>query len=128
MISSTTKCFLICIASLFYLSACGAPADSGGSSNGDSSGTSSASSNTSTVPTVEVLREKGELNLIWDDMNAALYRVLYWQDSDGPDEFTTAGTAYTLPPLSRGDYTVILEAYDSLGNSVFSAPVSMEVF
>ena len=127
MISSTAKCLLVCIASLFYLSACGSTVGSGDSASGDSSGTSSASSNTPTVPTVEVLRENGELNLIWDDMNAALYRVLYWQDSDAPDEFTTAGTAYTLPPLSRGDYTVILEAYDSLGNSVFSAPVSMEV-
>jgi hypothetical protein len=121
MISSTAKYLLICIASLFYLSACGSPVGSGGSSD------TSTSSTKLSAPTVQVVRESGKFKLKWDDSGASQYRVLYWQGTDAPDESTTAGTAYTLPPLSRGDYTVIVEAYNALGSSMFSAPVAVEV-
>jgi hypothetical protein len=125
MLSSTAKIVLICLTSLLYVSGCGTP------TNSDSSNASSRSS-TPAATSLELRVENGNspccLKLTWDDMNAAQYRVLYWQGTDAPDEITTTGTAYTLPPLSRGDYTVIAEAYDALGNSVFSAPVAMKVF
>ena len=124
MLSSTVKIVLICVTSLLYVSGCGTP------TNSDSSNTSSSSS-TPAATTLKLSVENGNSpccqKLTWDDMNAALYRVLYWQGTDAPDEFTTTGTAYTLPPLSSGDYTVIVEGYDARGNSVFSAPVAMEV-
>ncbi len=65
--------------------------------------------------------------LDWNNSNANQYRVLYWQGNENPQEHMTNSTTYTLPPLSSGVYTVIVEAYDALGNSLFSTPVTVRV-
>ena len=126
MLSSFAKNLLIYLVFLLYLSGCGAPPNSDDKSDASvSSGTSGSTS--IKPPSVTVVTENGNINLDWNDIDAAQYRVLYWQGNDAPQEFMTASTAYTLPPLSTGYYTVIVEAYDELGNSLFSAPVALEV-
>ena len=123
MLSSTVKNLLISFSCLYFLSACGAP-ESG------SLLASLAGSNTTTAlpgaPKVEVQVQNGRFSLNWNDTNAEQYRVLFWHGNEAPGEHLTTDTVFTLPPLSRGDYTVIVEAYDALGNSVFSTPVSVE--
>ena len=130
MLSSTVKNVLICVISLLYVSGCGVATELD-SSNTSSSSNSSSSSSTLAATPLELRVENGSSpccqTLTWNDMNAASYRLMYWQGTDAPDELSTTDTAYTLPPLSRGDYTIVAEAYDPLGNSVFSAPVTIEV-
>ena len=89
--------------------------------------TTSPPSSKLVAPSVSVVAENSSINLNWNDSNANLYRVLYWQGNNAPQEHITTSTTYTTPPLSIGIYTVIIEAYDELGNSLFSAPVILEV-
>jgi len=106
---------------ILVLSGCGAPP-------GDDPAVIPPSSNTLLVPSVIVVAEDGSINLNWNDSNADQYRVLYWKGNDAPQELMTTSTAYTLPSsLSVGTYTIIIEAYDALGNSLFSAPITVEV-
>jgi len=79
------------------------------------------------APIVSVTLKNGSLILNWNDLNAHQYRVFYWQGNDAPQEYMTNSTTYTLPPLTSRTYTIIVEAYDELGNSSFSAPVTAVV-
>ena len=120
MFGSTIKKLLV---SLVFLSlyGCGTAIESESSNIG-----SSLTSRAPAAPSVSVVSKNGNFDLNWNDTDAYQYRVLYWQDSDAPEEDLTNATTYTLPPLSRGKYTVLVEAYDELGNSLFSAPVALE--
>ena len=125
MLNSFGKSLWISLAFIVVLSACGAPVGSESSDRSSSYGTTGESS--LKVPSVEILIENDNINLSWSDANAAQYRVLYWQGNNAPQDFITTSTDYTLPPLGSGDYTIIVEAYDALGNSLFSAPIALEV-
>lgn len=121
---------------MLVLQGCGG--GGGGSSSGDASPTSNtgSSSNQPTqdndqaglqVPQVANQTENDQLTVSWSDSNAQQYRVLYWQGSEAPQEFITSDLTFTSSPLSAGSYQVLVEAYDELGNSLFSAPMTVEV-
>jgi hypothetical protein len=92
----------------------------------DSGGTGPSSSPLA-APVVNLTANYGSTILCWDGSNADQYRIFYWHGNEMPQEHTTNSTTFTLPPLSRWTDTVIVEAYDSLGNSLFSAPVKAVV-
>jgi len=79
------------------------------------------------VPVVSVVEENGIMILNWNNTEADQYRTLYWQGNDAPQEYMTKNTTYTLPQLSKGTYTILVEAYDTSGNSWFSVPVTVVV-
>jgi hypothetical protein len=114
MINSTAKKILIYIA-LFYLSGCAEGSDAIRGISGLK------------APSVSVVTNGSSANLSWDNSNADQYRVLYWEGNNAPQEYITSSMGYTLPTLGLGIYTVIVEAYDELGNSLFSTPVTLEV-
>ena len=91
------------------------------------SGGTGPSSSPLAAPVVNVTANGASTILGWDGSNADQYRIFYWHGNEMPQEHTTNSTTFTLPPLSRWTYTVIVEAYDSLGNSLFSAPVKAVV-
>ena len=123
MINSTAKKILIYIA-LFYLSGCA----EGGSGSGSGSGSDAIRGISGLkAPSVSVVTNGSSANLSWDNSNADQYRILYWEGNNAPQEYITSSTDYTLPTLGLGFYTVIVEAYDELGNSLFSTPVTLEV-
>jgi hypothetical protein len=123
MINSTAKKILIYIA-LFYLSGCA----EGGSGSGSGSGSDAIRGISGLkAPSVSVVTNGSSANLSWDNSNADQYRVLYWEGNNAPQEYITSSMGYTLPTLGLGIYTVIVEAYDELGNSLFSTPVTLEV-
>ena len=78
-------------------------------------------------PSINLTTENNNIYLNWSQSNADLYRVLYWKGNNAPQEQITTSTEYTFPPLNAGSYKVIVEAYDEMGNSLFSAPVTLEV-
>lgn len=80
------------------------------------------------TPSVQSEVSNNQIVLSWSESNAESYRVIYWQDSQLPSEYITANRIYTTPTLDNGRYTVIVEAYDELGHSLFSVPVDAEVF
>ena len=121
MLGSTIKKLLVSLV-ILSLYGCGTAIESE-SSNIVSSLTSRAPA----APSVSVVSKNGNFDLNWNDTDAYQYRVLYWQGSDAPQEHLTNATSYILPPLRRGEYTALVEAYDALGNSAFSQPVLMEV-
>ena len=85
------------------------------------------SNNELVKPSANLTTENNNIYLNWSQSNADLYRVLYWKGNNAPQEQITTSTEYTFPPLSTGSYTVVVEAYDELGNSLFSVPVTLEV-
>jgi hypothetical protein len=106
---------------LLVLSGCGEP--EGGS--GSRSTTSNA--NSLKTPSVNLEVDGNDVRLNWSKSNADQYRILYWEGNETPREFVTSDTEYMFPPLASGTYTVVVEAYDVLGNSLFSMPVMLEV-
>jgi len=92
-----------------------------------------------TAPIVNVVISDQQLELSWSESFASLYRVLYWEVDDAPQVVsqlapqeapqtaTTNNLVYITATLNTGTYTVIVEAYDELGNSLFSAPTTVEV-
>ena len=125
MINSTAKKILIYIA-LFYLSGCAEGGPGSGSGSGSGSDAIRGISGLK-APSVSVVTNGSSANLSWDNSNADQYRVLYWEGNNAPQEYITSSMGYTLPTLGLGIYTVIVEAYDELGNSLFSTPVTLEV-
>lgn len=119
MLNSTAKNLLVYIALLFYISGCG--------DGGESGSVPATSSSGLLVPSINLATEGDNTSLSWNDSNASQYRVLYWVANDTPQEHITTSTTYTNLALSSGVYTFIVEAYDELGNSLFSAPVTLEV-
>lgn len=69
----------------------------------------------------------GNLTISWTDANAASYRVLFWNEQGQLHEWTTSGNTQVIPaPQSTQAGQYIVEAYDALGNSIFSEPTSTE--
>ncbi|MFL0800983.1 MAG: hypothetical protein K6L80_11070 [Agarilytica sp.] len=65
--------------------------------------------------------------LNWSDASAASYRVLYWSAAQAnPVENITTSQSFSQS-VAEGSYTVVVEAYDEFGNSVFSAPAIVGV-
>ena len=112
------------ISAIVLLVACELP------ENSDNPLVTSPSSSRPTAPVVNVSENSGSTILNWNDSNADQYRGLIWQGdevnlfgNDAPQEYMTNTITYTLPSLTSLTYTIIVEAYDELGNSSFSAPV-----
>ena len=80
-----------------------------------------------TTPIVNVTMIDQQLQLQWTESFASSYRVLYWAEGEAPQEATTNDLSYIFATLDTDAYTAIVEAYDDLGNSLFSAPISVEV-
>ena len=80
-----------------------------------------------TTPIVNVVMNDQQLQLQWTESFASSYRVLYWAEGEAPQEATTNDLTYIFSTLNTDAYTAIVEAYDDLGNSLFSAPISVEV-
>ena len=80
-----------------------------------------------TTPIVNVTMVDQQLQLQWTESFASSYRVLYWAEGEAPQEATTNDLSYIFATLDTDAYTAIVEAYDDLGNSLFSAPISVEV-
>lgn len=114
----------MCMIFILTLSACGSPETSSSSS---SSGTVGTAAGKLVTPVVSIVTENGNIYLNWDQSNADQFRVLYWEGNEDPQELVTTDTEYTFPPLAAGSYTILVEAYDSLGNSLFSVPATLEV-
>jgi len=115
---------------VLVLSGCG-DVGTGGSRSGSNitsnPGSESLESNKLEVPFVTLAMENNNIYLDWTQSNADQFRVLYWKGNNAPQEQITTGTEFTFPPLSAGNYTVVVEAYDDMGNSLFSLPVALEV-
>ena len=116
------------IPAIVLLVACGTP------EYGDNPPVTSPLSSKLLAPSVNIAVERDRINLNWNDSNADQYRVLIWQGddvnlfgNDAPLEYMTNTITYTLPSLTSLTYTIIVEAYDELGNSLFSAPVTAVV-
>lgn len=79
------------------------------------------------VPQVSAVIDNGQLQIQWSDAGAMRYRVVYGQDNQIPMVRVTAERSLQVANLSAGTYRIIVEAYDALGNSLFSVPVLIEV-
>ena len=78
-------------------------------------------------PTVFAEIDENQLFIEWTDVQAAGYRILYWSNTIETRELFSHQDHFVSLPLSApGVYTIIVEAYDNLGNSYFSEPVFME--
>lgn len=105
------------------LTACGGSGGSG--SSNQSPGTNQPEILSS--PIARAQSDGQQININWDESYANEYRVLYWQGNETPQEFTVTNLSYQTPALSPGHYTILIEAYDDLGNSLFSAPINVDV-
>lgn len=79
-------------------------------------------------PNASVLVGGSRLNVSWDNVQAVLYRVMIWsENSRTPETRELEVTSTTIDTSLSGELTLVVEAYDVLGNSVFSDPLYMEV-
>lgn len=76
------------------------------------------------------------LFISWTETEAGEHRVLYWRDEESrPLTINVASDdiqgalrrTASFVPQQAGTYRVVVEAYDAMGNSLFSDPVSMAV-
>lgn len=71
--------------------------------------------------------ENGTPHLYWGDANGISFRLLLLRGNDSPVEiFTTTNEYHFSTNELDGVSSVVIEAFDSLGNSVFSNPVNVE--
>lgn len=72
--------------------------------------------------------EGGQLSVTWSESNASEYRFIY-TDTDGEisDTVTSSLTAQSQAELPAGEYSLLVEAYDHLGNSIFNEATVVEV-
>ena len=75
----------------------------------------------------EAVQEGSSIRVTWTDCAGGVeFRVLYGLTGARPDALTTTERTILTPTLSTlGTYQMIVECYDALGNSVFSAPRSI---
>tara|TARA_R110000868_G_scaffold286311_1_gene546753 strand:- start:554 stop:1123 length:570 start_codon:yes stop_codon:yes gene_type:complete len=78
-------------------------------------------------PTLSVLSDAGSLSVSWNNSNASRYRILVWSEGNPRPETTETTQLSFSTVVPSGDHTVMVEAYDELGSSVFSAPATVEV-
>lgn len=100
--------------------------DNDGASNSDTIAVI-AENTTLMQPIVNIQRNGNDLEISWNDANAAQYRVLYWRNGSRPSEQLSTSNNLDLEDLPAGIYNVLVEAYDSLGYSIFSVPVQVGV-
>jgi len=81
----------------------------------------------SSIPIVKVVNSGSQLEVSWSDTNAYRYRLLYRKEGEKPTQHFSHSLNFTLEALTSGNYFILVEAYDELGNSLFSKPVSVEV-
>ncbi len=77
-------------------------------------------------PDISVTITSQGLRVVWGQSNG-IYRILYAVDDQEPLEMMAAGPSSTLPIDTFGNYMVIVEAYDHVGNSIFSDPAFIQV-
>ncbi|MFT6270313.1 MAG: ribosomal silencing factor RsfS [Alphaproteobacteria bacterium] len=85
--------------------------------------------NSMTARTLKVTGENdgNDFVISWNDVRADVYRVLFW-DNDGNvygPKTTSLSLTITSSMRELGG-SVVVEAYDVLDNSVFSAPMNVE--
>lgn len=78
-------------------------------------------------PSLTVSITANGLRANWNQRSAYEYRVLYYRDDVDMGEYFSAGPSMDLPLNDFGRYMVIVEALDTLGNSLFSDPAYVEV-
>jgi hypothetical protein len=63
----------------------------------------------------------------WNDVGADSYRVLFWDNDGNVYEPTTASLSLSIASaIRRLSGSLVVEAYDARGNSVFSSPINVE--
>jgi hypothetical protein len=128
MVSFISRAILL--AFFIFLSACGEGEgdDTNTSGNPNNSDPNSNSSTSLSRPTISTSQIEDSIVVFWDQSNASHYRVIYWEENQIPQEYLTSDFEHTSPPLTlSSEYTIIVEAYDEFGNSLFSEPSTIEV-
>jgi hypothetical protein len=89
---------------------------------------------TITVENTELIRplliaevRDSNLELYWTESFASKYRVLYMAEGQTPIQLFTNVVGMTINNPQSGNYTFYVEAYDELGNSLFSSPTRVLV-
>jgi hypothetical protein len=128
---------IVLLALLVVLSSCGGGSSDDTSSTGDviddpdtqiNDNPNTGGAASLSRPTISTSQMEDSIVVAWNQSNASHYRVLYWEGSEAPQEYVTSDLEHTSPPVTAGsEYTVIVEAYDELGNSLFSEPSTLEV-
>lgn len=81
-----------------------------------------------TKPQLQTTVLSGQVAVSWSPTAAANHRILVWFEDDvAPQEYSTESFSYDVPISAAGRHLVIVEAYDALGNSLFSDPAVVEV-
>jgi hypothetical protein len=63
----------------------------------------------------------------WNNVGADSYRVLFWDNDGNVYEPTTASLSLSITSaIRRLVGSLVVEAYDARGNSVFSSPINVE--
>ena len=77
---------------------------------------------------VNISPNDNSVHLHWGDANGIRFRILLMSHNQSPVTFETTVSEYTFTDLSvfDGVNSIIIEAYDSLGSSVFSSSVNVE--
>ena len=80
-------------------------------------------------PNIYSVQQSGEsIEIFWDPVSAAEFRVIVWPVNDLPQTYVTQEFEFSTPVLnSSGEHIIMVEAYDELGNSLFSDPSTLEV-
>jgi hypothetical protein len=77
--------------------------------------------------TVTANNDNNDLVVSWNDVRADLYRVLFWDNEGNVYGPTTTSLSLSITATMRElGGSLVVEAYDALGNSVFSAPINVE--
>ncbi|MFT7260335.1 MAG: hypothetical protein ACI9MS_002203 [Glaciecola sp.] len=77
--------------------------------------------------TVTANNDNNDLVVSWNDVSADLYRVLFWDNEGNVYGPTTTSLSLSIAATIRElGGTLVVEAYDVLGNSVFSARINVE--
>jgi hypothetical protein len=71
--------------------------------------------------------DNNDLIVSWNDVSADVYRVLFWDNAGNVYGPTTTSLSLSITAAMRElGGSLVVEAYDALGNSVFSAPMNVE--
>lgn len=80
-------------------------------------------------PNVYSVNQIGDsIEVFWDPVSAKEFRVIIWPENDLPQIFVTTSFEFSTPEImSSGEHIILVEAYDELGNSLFSDPSALEL-
>lgn len=83
--------------------------------------------NLSSTLVVNGENDSSDFVVSWNDVNADLYRVLFWANDGTVYRPTTTALSLSITAVMRAlGGSLVVEAYDTLGNSVFSVPIYVE--